>query len=395
MKWRRSILLGACAVALAGCSEDESTPLAPTPLPPEIVSVYPTARSTGIPYETQVWTRFRTPLQPGSVNATTVFLKVDTRRIPISFSLSDSNRLMTITPREELDLRRTHTVEITTQVRTTDGGALAETYFWQFRTTAVRRVEQPLPADGTITEGPYAPLFWRPTEETAGPIEYEVHFGTDSAAVAAGAGASASATAAHVLPPGRWDSGTRYYWRVHARTRETGDEDVGPVWSFATLPAGTATELFRVPVLDSGTWDDRANFKRWRCPELTSGSVYGPIVRFDLESLDSTWVIADAYLEIAPSGVITDHAPRLWELADGYVPCDGVRTGMPPLQGFLAPEALQPSGFIRFQSLGMIARIQGRLRRKPYFFNYSLLSARTVSYLPQTGNLWLFYYRLP
>ena len=97
-------------IAIAGCSEETAAPLAPAPLPPEIVEVYPPPRSTAIPYETTIWFRFKTPIVPTSVNPQTVFLKIDTKRIPVNVSFSDSNRVVTLRPLSDLELRRTHTV---------------------------------------------------------------------------------------------------------------------------------------------------------------------------------------------------------------------------------------------------------------------------------------------
>ena len=379
----------------SSCSKDATAPLAPTPLPPEVVSVFPLPRSTGIPYETTIWARFRTPLQISSVNPTTVFLKVDTRRIPVSFSLSDSNRLMTLRPQAELELRRTHTVEITTKVKTTEGGSLDQTYFWQFRTTSVRRVEQPQPIDGSQTAGPFVPLLWRPTDASAGPVDYDVYVSTDSIAVANGSAESSTGSAAYWVPSAQWDSATRFYWRVHARNRETGDEDTGPVWSFATLPGNTPKATFQLNVMDSGTWDGRANVRRWRCPDIVGGSTYSNAIRFNMDRFDPTWVLADAYLEIAPSTAVTDHNPSLWELAAPIVPCDGLGTEAPPVRGFLAGGVVQPSGFVRFHSVGFISRLQGRVSRQPYFLDYSIQATRTLTFQSLSPNIWVEYYLLP
>jgi Bacterial Ig-like domain len=383
-------------IVIAGCSEDTPAPLAPGPLPPEIVEVYPPPRSTGIPYESTIWFRFKTPIVPTSVNPTTVFLKIDTKRIPVNFSFSDSNRVVTLRPQLDLELRRTHTIEITTKVRTTEGGKLDQLYYWQFRTTSVRRLEQPLPAAGFATEGPFAPLCWLATESSAGPVAYDIYVSTDSAEVAAGVVTPVHSSIAFVTPPaGRWNFDTRYYWRVHARNTQTGDEADGPVWSFATVAEDTPVEVVRVPLSDSGTWDDRATVRRWRCPDILTGGGLGTILRFNIESLDPNLVVADARLEAGASVIVTDHGPAVYELDQPYVPCDGVSTSMPLANGYLAPGEQQLTGTIYFTSANLISRIQGRIRRQPNMRNYSLKSARSLTFSVPSVNVWISYYRLP
>ncbi len=392
----RAALLALGILALGGCGKDATAPLAPVVMPPEIVEVFPPARSTGIPYETTIRVRFKTPIVPTSANPTTVFLKIDTRRIPISFSFSDSNRVVTLRPQRDLDLRRTHTVEITTKVKTTEGGTLSQLYYWQFRTTSVRHVEQPLPRNGFGTEGPFAPLCWRATESSAGPVAYTAYVSTDSAQVATGTVDPINVGSAYLLPPlGRWNFDTRYYWRVEARNVQTGDYEEGPVWSFKTLPENTPTAVVLVGLRDSGTWDDRPQFRRWRCPDILSGAQLGSVLRFRIETLDSNLVVADARIEAGASAIITDHGPAIYELDQPTAPCDGITTGMPLANSYLSPGEPQPTGAIHFKTANLISRIQGRIRRQPYFLDYSLKSTRGLTFSVPSVIVWVSYYQLP
>src|SRR5947208_13779575 len=87
------------AVTLQACSTRHVTgpPLA-VPTPPEIVAVYPMPRASRVPYDIQPTIRFQDSLDSTTVNTRTVFLKLDTRRIPVSIMLTDSAHVILIRP---------------------------------------------------------------------------------------------------------------------------------------------------------------------------------------------------------------------------------------------------------------------------------------------------------
>ena len=106
---RQAWLVFVCVLALvSACGRRHGAPVEPPPPPPpEIEAVYPTDRARSIVYDTTIWAQFRAPLDPATVNDHTVFLKLDTRRIPCSVSYEAATRRIRLTPQVELVLRRT------------------------------------------------------------------------------------------------------------------------------------------------------------------------------------------------------------------------------------------------------------------------------------------------
>ena len=180
-----------CGAALArslvaGCAPEDPTAPAPPPvLGPPVEAVFPAARSAGVFYDTDIWVRFLEPLDPATINERTVFLKLDTVRNPVALSYDVATRTIRLTPQAQLALLRTYTVELTPGVRTAAGAQLAQTYFWQFTTNGLRRLENPFPESGSAGASPFGLLRWGGTESSAGTIRYDVFVGADSARIAA------------------------------------------------------------------------------------------------------------------------------------------------------------------------------------------------------------------
>ena len=63
-------------------------------------------------------------------------------------------------------------------------------------------------------ESPFAELLWQGTEESAGPIHYQLAFSTDSAAVANGGSGSTSLIDTRYLPMQRWAQDVPTFWSV-------------------------------------------------------------------------------------------------------------------------------------------------------------------------------------
>ncbi len=372
------LVLGALA---GGCGKKSSTgPPLEERLPPSVVSTFPVARSTGVPFETPIWARFREPLDSATVSATTVFLKIDTRRIPATITLEDSSRTIVIRPNGPLELRRTHTVEFSPSVRTVAGASLDRTYFWQFTTVSVRRPLSPEPASGAAFESPVAPLFWDETEAGAGPVEYRLYQGADSAQVAAEATEPVILGGAALLPSVSWERGARVYWKVHARNLETGDEAAGAVWHFNVAPSDAVLDSFLIYPRDSGYWDEL--FRVWRCPGLLSGSRYGGLARFDFESLDSNLVLADAQIRMYTANNITvTHNAQVFMLLNSQAPCDARFPYFPPIQNTALASGIRDElNYVRFVSVPLAAQIQARIRRHREFNDYSFRSNLTITY---------------
>ena len=381
---------------VGGCGKKNSTgPALEDHLPPSVVSTFPAARSTGVPFDTPIWARFREPLDSATVSATTVFLKIDTRRIPATITLEDSARTIVIHPIGPLELRRTHTIEISPRVRAAEGATLDRTYFWQFTTISVRRPSNPEPASGASFESPVAPLFWDETEVGAGPVEYRLYHGADSAQVEAEAIAPIILSGAALLPTTTWARGTSVFWKVRARNQETGEEAAGFVWRFDVAPVDAVLDSFLVFPRDAGYWDEQ--FRVWRCPGLLSGSRYGGLVRFDLNSIDSTLVLADAQVRIYTATIVTfNHNAQLFMLLNSQAPCDARFPGFPPVPTSpLAAGTRDALGYVNFSSAPLAAQVQARIRRHREFNDYSLRSALNITYqttFPASG-IHIYYLR--
>ena len=68
-------------------------------MPPEITGLFPVPRSTGIVYDTPIYAQFDRALDPRSVDTTTVFLKVDTKRASVTVEYLNVVNRIQITPR--------------------------------------------------------------------------------------------------------------------------------------------------------------------------------------------------------------------------------------------------------------------------------------------------------
>ncbi|MBI1798789.1 MAG: Ig-like domain-containing protein [Candidatus Eisenbacteria bacterium] len=238
------------AFALA-CSPRHPAPTAPVALPPHLSAEFPSSRSVHIQSDTPIWAEFDRSLDPSTVDPRHVFLKVDTRRLPVTVSYDDTRHRVTIVPQVQLALLTTHTVEFSPSLKSANGDTLGSGVFWQFTISSLRRLRAPYPPDSATGESPYARLSWGGTEEFPGSVVYDVYAGVDSAAVAARSAPAIGHTIdTFVLPPARWPQDGPLFWSVHERHAGTGEELDGPVWQFTPLPASTPIDSITVPASD-------------------------------------------------------------------------------------------------------------------------------------------------
>ena len=389
-----ALLLG-FAATLPACSPRRLTgPVPNAPGPPEVVAVYPAPRASRVPYDVQPTVRFRAALDSTTVNARTVFLKLDTRRIPASITLTDSARVILIRPLRELDLRETYTVRLSTELRTTEGGHLAAPFSWQFTTVSVRLISAPQPANGASYESPVATLFWRPTDSNAGPVEYDGFRGFDSTMVARADRSDFTVPNAHYIPAERWPMGAHVYWRIRVRNLETGESSDGPVWSFTVAPATAIVDSLFVAPVAYGYWDGVRAV--WRCGALLTTATLVAEIVFAYGALDSTTVVDDAYIAMPGSDPTnTSRDQELWATSQEWVPCDARYAGPPPTNDELAAGVWDGGGRVMFASVGLAAHVQNRIRRRAGFFDYALESSQLMMYTPGESGAGLHarYYR--
>src|SRR5262249_22520366 len=150
---------------------------------PELVATLPAARSTGVLYDTDIWGQFSRALDPGTIDTTTVYLKLDGQRLPITVIYDGLTRRILLRPRVTLALQRTYTVEFSTSVNASDGPPIAPDVLFQFTTNSLRRVPYAFPAQAAL-EGPVASLGWGGATGPTNNILYEIYASTDSLAIA-------------------------------------------------------------------------------------------------------------------------------------------------------------------------------------------------------------------
>ncbi len=232
----------ALLLALTACSKEAAGPLEPPPPAPtdgpQIVVSVPAARSEGVVYDTEIWAGFDRALEASSVDSTSVFLKLDTQRLPCTVSYEAVPRRIRLRPRVVLQLQRTYTVEFAASIAGLDGTTLGERRFFQFKTNSLRRPTYLYP-DSVTFEGPLVMLGWGGNGGVTNTLIHEVYASSDSGAVANRTlPALQRGTALGYFPRAAWPRGTRVYWSVTTENTLTGERLVGRVRSFQTFPEG-------------------------------------------------------------------------------------------------------------------------------------------------------------
>jgi hypothetical protein len=242
----------ACALLGAGCGRRAApTQPAAAPLPPTVTALSPPPRSVGVPYDSlDIWAQFAEPLDPNSVSTTTVFLKIDTVRQPITVSWDAGRNRIVVRVNTTVQLQQTYTVVLSPNLRSAAGVPLGTSCLWQFTVNSVRRPRWPSPQDGQENESPFVALTWTGNSSADGPAVYEVYAGTDSTAVAARTAPRiySGPLQTRFLPHARWPQDHPVYWAVNTVSPTTGESLPGPVWRFTTDPPTTPVDSIEVPL---------------------------------------------------------------------------------------------------------------------------------------------------
>ena len=395
---------------LLGCDQRAAAPPteppAPGPTPSQIEAVQPPPRSTGVPYDTEVWVRFATALDSMSVNDHNVYFLADTRRLPIALAWEPATRTLRIQPLEQLGLRQTYTVELSPALRFADGTSLNQSFISQFTTNSLRRVEAPIPVDAQRDESPFVALRWGGlTDAPFGTVLYEIHAAPDSAQAADPAQpAVGTSLAPPFVPRIRWRQDGPTYWSVHAVNSTTGERLAGPVWRFDAVPANTPYDSVLAGFSDF-TFVQPATLNRCTGNELQLGPNVLCVVRWNLGPADNSVRLAGAAIEMSPQpGTPPPGAdgPSVWYTTSSWAPCDARYPG-PPFtdeeRGRLADAFAPAAGRIRFSSDALAAHVEVT-RRLGGYYGYLFRSGVTRRYwapFSPGGDpvLWLYYYRGP
>src|SRR5204862_7712553 len=105
---RPSLPILALVAMLSGCSKHATDSTGPPQAPPvpELVAMQPPARSPSALYDSDIWAQFDRPLDPHTVTALNVYLKLDAQRLPITVSYDAATQRVSVTPTVVLELQR-------------------------------------------------------------------------------------------------------------------------------------------------------------------------------------------------------------------------------------------------------------------------------------------------
>lgn len=335
---RRAFAWAVLLVALAsGCAKQSVAPGPPeAPPPPGLLATQPAPFATSVPVDGEVWARFDRPLDPASVDTTTVFLKIDTRRQGAVVRWEPFSRRVLITPRQPLSLLTTYTVEFSPELRDTGGVRLGAGKFFQFTTSSLRRPRYDYPLAGE-RESPFAQLGWGVTAASGAVVTYELYAGTDSLAVLdRRAPLLQRSPANRWFPRTAWPRGARVYWSVRAINTSNGDQSDGEVFAFQTYGPGDPVDSL---VLGPADWSgiDPSRFQSCTFDRVWTGAL--PLrgsIRFPLGGR-SDLRLADARLELHTPPEFADSiaAPgqvlELWAATANWAACSATLTGNPVL----------------------------------------------------------------
>ena len=343
----RRLLLGFAILSalFAGCSKHATEPPPPpaTGAAPALLATQPAARSSSASYDGEIWAQFDRPLDGRSVNAQTVFLKLDGQRITVTVTYDGITRRVFLRPAAALELQRTYTVEFSTSVKGFDGTPIPEGVYFQFTTNSLRRIAYDYPADNAL-EGPVAALGWGGTKGPDGNLFFEVYASLDSVVVARRAVTYLQRSVfTRLLPSAEWPLGSRVFWAVTSENLTTHERMDGDVHSFRTLDPSTPIESVLIRPQDVGSNDIRSATTQY-CGrvDLPSGPGFNAGLHWNYQDVPSNARLASATLRLffldIYAGSFNGTRPSLWLAQNEWSAC-AMRAPGPPyneLSGLLA-----------------------------------------------------------
>jgi hypothetical protein len=376
--------LGLLALGACGKGGSNVTGPPPAPPPPGIVAVFPAPRSVFVDYLSDIWAEFDQPLDPLTVNAKTVYLKIDTARLPVSVAYDSATRRVHVRPLVTLALLTTYTVELSANVRDVSGQPFTGGYLWQFTTQSVRHPSNPFPVDRGL-DSPFVTVNWGGNETTAGPIVNEVYAGTDSAAVAARTtpllyrGARTQYT-----PRIRWSSSGPCFWSITVENQTSGERYKGPVWRFDTPDPSVPLDSIDVSIIDFGYQSITPARTFCLANEVVTGSNYKSYMSW---TPPSNARLAAARLLLSSTTASQDSLPGGAAVYGATsVPSCGFRVGgSPDLSQPLAVGRSVGPRTLAFDDDYFVAFLEAGGRRSG-FPGYFLGSTKTVHFVSPNGS---------
>lgn len=389
MTTMRPILIAIICLAMSGCGKQVAAPTETTPralVPPLIVATQPAARATGVRYDTDIWVQFDRPLDPSSVSVLTVYLKQDTRRLPVTVRYDGPTRRVWVQPTTILDLQKTFTVELSPRIRAFEGDSLGATAFFQFTTNSLRLPKYDFPLAGAL-EGPVTSLGWSGNGAINGNITYEIYVSADSSAVAnRSIPYLQRAVFLYLLPRVRWPQGTDVFWSVTAVNLSTGERLAGAVTRFRTFAADAPVDSISVGIQDWGGRAQSVSTQQCGVALLSASPTHNAGIRFSLASISSSIKVASARVELpVPDNympTLNTIAPVLHFAQNDWLTCAFSFPGppYPEVNSLLATGVASslPNRAV-FESDAVGAFAEGQARRLPYY-GFVLRSPSLIQY---------------
>lgn len=379
------------AIALTGCgSEIASVNRVPPPAPPPVVAlVAPTPRAVGIPNVTpDIWAEFTEPLDPTTVNAHNVYLKIDEARVAIDVSYDPTRRRVVIRPQSPLALYVVYTVELSTSLKTEDGGAFPRTWFWQFTTVSIRRPSDPSPAHEAVDQSPHVTLGFGGIGATPGTAQFEIYAGADSNAVRDRLMPPVATLSFPIWAPGlRWAENDVTYWSVRAKNLTTGESVDGPLWSFRTLdPATAVLDSIQIPASIAGyQLQTNRNTRSCIALNLQLGPAYYTAIGWGINQLPEGVRVADARIRIASSAGGQSLLPSvsMWATRGSLDYCN-LYDFPPVIQSHMGDARIIGTDLAIVSSEALAAHVEAT-RRYSTFYGYRVTCPQPFSIISPSG----------
>jgi hypothetical protein len=146
-----AIVLAGVLPVLPGLSPDKALGALPVP---KVVSVVPAANANNIPITQNISVTFSEDMDPATINAGSISIKVDTGfALPAKVTYDAVTKTATLDPNADLLAGKTYFVTVGTSAKSTAGvGVEGAPYTWYFRTVANTppRVVSKTPAEGAV-----------------------------------------------------------------------------------------------------------------------------------------------------------------------------------------------------------------------------------------------------
>jgi hypothetical protein len=291
---------------------------------PGVVSSSPAAAATAVAITGKVTATFSRPVDPATVNGSTVTLTApDGSLVPATVSYDDTTSTATLTPSAPLGYAKTYAAHVA-GVRARDGMPMASAVDWTFTTADL--LSQTLPPDGSSDVGvgvtPRA-VFTKsldPTTVTATTFTLSASDGTSVPATVSYDDASKTAT---LTPNAALAQGSTYTGRLDASIKATDGTTFGRAysWSFSTTQPPLTTTATSPAAAATGVQRDAkvtATFSRAIDPATLNGTT------FTLKAPDGTAVAATTQYDsaslkatLSPSAALAPTTTYTAELTSG------------------------------------------------------------------------------